>query len=81
MASSPLHSPRRVEPALVAALALAALAAPLFTIWLAALAGAATAVAVTIPHAAPGVKAPRRRVPQPAATRLPTPILSLRARP
>jgi hypothetical protein len=81
MASSPLHRPRRIDPALVAALALAALAAPLFTVWLAALAGAATAVAVTIRHAAPRVKDARRRLPQPAAMRMPTPILSLRARP
>src|SRR6185437_9478978 len=75
MASSPLHRPGRIEPALVAALALSALAAPLFTVWLAALAGAATAaVAVTIPHAAPRVKVARRRVPQPAGMRTPSPI-------
>jgi hypothetical protein len=69
----PLHWPDRLERTLVAALALAALAVPFWSTWLAALAGAATVAACR------AVSAPAR-LPRSAAKGAPTPILSPRVR-
>jgi hypothetical protein len=81
MAAMPLQRPARLELTLLGALALAAFAAPLWSIWLGALAGAATIAASRMPNAAGNRKPHRTRGLQPAVTRASTPIPSHRARP